>query len=309
MNPDLKTVENLIEIITREVLVSMMEHREHSSAASGDQCKFGCAEGLCVRTCFDRAGSVVSAGAERLSSTIGVIPQDLNLARTIDHTLLKPDATPDQIAQLCFEARKYNFASVCVNPTWVKLCAQLLHGSPVKVCTVIGFPLGASAPEVKAFETRNAVDQGAGEIDMVINIGALKARDLDLVARDINGVVAASHKGGAIVKVIIEAALLTDEEKTIACLLAKEAGADFVKTSTGFASGGATVHDVALMRRVVGPEMGVKAAGGVRTYSDAESMIKAGATRIGASAGVKILQGSGSEKAPESVAASAAKNY
>ena len=252
---------------------------------------------MCVRTCFDRAGRVVSAGAERLSSTIGVIPQDVSLASRIDHTLLKPDATPEQIAQLCFEARKHGFASVCVNPAWVKLCAQLLEGSPVKVCTVIGFPLGASAPEVKAFECRNALDHGATEIDMVINIGALKARDLELVARDIRGVVAAAHGRKAIVKVIIEAVLLTDEEKTIACLLAKEAGADFVKTSTGFAGGGATVHDVALMRRVVGPEMGVKAAGGVRTYEDAESMIKAGATRIGASAGVKIIQGPGGEKA------------
>ena len=217
----------------------------------------------------------------------------------IDHTLLKPDATQDQIAQLCFEARKHGFASVCVNPTWVELCAKLLKGSPVKVCTVIGFPLGATAPEVKAFETQNALDHGATEIDMVINIGALKARDLDLVAKDIRGVVQAAHAAGAIVKVIIEAILLTDEEKTIACLLSKEAGADFVKTSTGFASGGATVHDVALMRRVVGPEMGVKAAGGVRTYEDAENMIKAGATRIGASAGVKIIQGpAGASTAP-----------
>jgi deoxyribose-phosphate aldolase len=199
---------------------------------------------------------------------------------------------------------------VCINPAWVPLCAQLLQGSPVKVCTVIGFPLGASAPEVKAFETQNAIDQGATEIDMVINIGALKARDLELVARDIRGVVQTSHTRRAIVKVIIEAVLLTDEEKTIACLLSKEAGADFVKTSTGFASGGATAHDVALMRRVVGPEMGVKAAGGVRTYEDAENMIKAGATRIGASAGVKIIQGPSSEKAPAGVSpSSAAKNY
>ena len=263
---------------------------------------------MCVRTCFDRAGRVVSAGAERLSSTIGVIPQDSGIARLIDHTLLKPDATPDQIAQLCFEARKHGFASVCINPAWVKLCAQLLHGSPVKVCTVIGFPLGATAPEVKAFETRNAIESGATEIDMVINIGALKARDLDLVARDIRGVVDAAHASGAVVKVIIEAVLLTDEEKTVACLLSKEAGADFVKTSTGFASGGATVHDVELMRRVVGPEMGVKAAGGVRTYADAESMIKAGATRIGASAGVKIIQGPEARPAPAS-AAPAGKSY
>ncbi len=308
MIPDLKTTEQLVEVITREVLVAMMEQQDRAKAAPEcDQCKYSCAEGMCVRTCFDRAGRVVSAGAERLSSTIGVIPQDVNLGKMIDHTLLKPDATPDQIAQLCFEARKYGFASVCINPAWVKLCAQLLSGSPVKTCTVIGFPLGATAPEVKVFECRNALDHGATEIDMVINIGALKSRDLELVARDIRGVVAAAHARGAIVKVIIEAVLLSDEEKTIACLLSKEAGADFVKTSTGFAGGGATVHDVALMRRVVGPEMGVKAAGGVRTYADAESMIKAGATRIGASAGVKILQGPAGEK--PAAAAPAGKSY
>ncbi len=310
MVTDLKTVENVVEIITHEVLAAMIEQRERSKTPEGGQCKFACTDSLCVRTCFDRTGQVVDAGAERLSSTLGVIPQNLDLAKMIDHTLLKPDATQDQIAQLCFEARKYGFASVCVNPTWVELCAQLLKGSLVKVCTVIGFPLGASAPEVKAFETQVALDHGAHEIDMVINIGALKARDLELVARDIRGVVAATHAGGAIVKVIIEAVLLTDEEKTIACLLSKEAGADFVKTSTGFASGGATVHDVALMRKTVGPEMGVKAAGGVRTFEDAENMIKAGATRIGASAGVKIIQGPARGPAPAAAAAlAAAKNY
>ncbi len=297
MNPDMKTVEQLVEIITREVLVAMMEQQQRASIPEGAQCKMDCAAGICVRTCFDRAGKVIDAGAERLSSTIGVIPQDANLASLIDHTLLKPDATPDQIAQLCFEARKYGFASVCVNPAWVKLCAQLLEGSPVKVCTVIGFPLGATAPEVKAFETQNAIDQGATEIDMVINIGALKGRELELVAQDIRGVVSTAHARGIIVKVILETVLLSDEEKTIACLVAKEAGADFVKTSTGFAGGGATVHDVALMRQVVGPEMGVKASGGVKTYEDAEKMIQAGATRIGASAGVKIIQGPSKGKA------------
>ncbi len=295
---DLKTIEQLVEIIAREVLITMLERQEVEAIPGALQCHLSCAEGMCLKTCFDRAGKVVSAGAERLSSTVGVIPQDLRLAKLIDHTLLKPDATPEQVAQLCFEARKYGFASVCVNPTWVRLCSQLLEDSSVKVCTVIGFPLGATAPEVKAFETQNAIEHGAREIDMVINIGALKARDLELVAKDIGGVVKAAHAGGALVKVIIEAALLTDEEKTIACLLAKEAGADFVKTSTGFASGGATVHDVELIRRVVGPEMGVKAAGGVRTYEEAENMIKAGATRIGASAGVKIIQGPADEKAP-----------
>jgi deoxyribose-phosphate aldolase len=291
MIPDTKTVEQLIEIITREVLVAMAEHQQRQSAPEGSYCTIGCAEGLCVKTCFDKAGQVVSAGAERLSSTLGVIPQDAKLARMIDHTLLKADATPDQIAQLCFEARKYGFAAVCVNSAWVELCVKLLEGSPVKVCTVIGFPLGATAPEVKAYEAKTGIEKGAQEIDMVINIGALKARDLELVARDIRGVVQVAKEHGVLVKVIIETSLLTDEEKVIACLLAKEAGADFVKTSTGFSTGGATVHDIELMRRTVGPEMGVKASGGVRTYEDAESMIRAGATRIGASAGVKIIQG------------------
>ena len=308
MDSDLKTVEQLVEIITREVLIAMAEQKQKSALPEGQHCKMNCAEGLCVKTCFDNTGRVVSAGAERLTSTLGGIPHDMTLAGMIDHTLLKPDATPDQIAQLCFEARKHGFASVCVNPGWVPLCAQLLQGSPVKVCTVIGFPLGATAPEVKAFETQNAIDHGATEIDMVLNIGALKARDLDLVARDIRGVVQTAHARGPIVKVILETALLTDEEKTIACLIAKEAGADFVKTSTGFSGGGATVQDIALMRRVVGPEMGVKASGGVRTFEDAESMIKAGATRIGASAGVKIIQGPSAEK-PAAAPAAPAKSY
>jgi len=309
MYPDRKTVEQLVEIITREVLVAMAERQQAAATVEGEQCVYNCADGLCVHTCFDKAGQVVDAGAERLTSTIGMIPQDVNLAKMIDHTLLKPDATPDQIAQLCFEARKYQFASVCVNPAWVKLCAQLLEGSPVKVCTVIGFPLGATASEVKAFETTNAIDQGATEIDMVINIGALKARELELVAKDIRGVVNAAHARGMIVKVILETALLSDEEKTIACLLSKEAEADFVKTSTGFSGGGATVHDIALMRQAVGPEMGVKASGGVRTYEDAESMIKAGATRIGASAGVKILQGPSAAQPAAPASPAPAKSY
>ena len=291
MKPDKKLVEQLVEIITHEVLTAMAEEEARVGTPDGFQCKFDCADQLCVRLCTDRMGNVVTAGAERLSSTLGVIPQDMNLAKMIDHTLLKPDATQQEIAQLCFEARKYGFASVCVNPTWVSLCAQLLQGSQVKVCTVIGFPLGATSSETKAFETENAIRQGATEIDMVINVGALKARDLETVARDIRGVVNAAHARNIIVKVIIETVLLTDEEKTIACLIAKEAGADFVKTSTGFAGGGATVHDVELMRRTVGPQMGVKASGSVRTFEDAASMIKAGATRIGASAGVKIIQG------------------
>ncbi len=282
-------VEKLVEIVAREVLLALAEQDAH--AAHGEHCSEECAEGICVRTCFDRVGQVVSAGATRLTSSLGGIPDDPSVAHMIDHTLLKPDATADQIAQLCFEARKYGFASVCVNPSFVKLCADLLKGTEVKVCTVIGFPLGASAPDVKVFETETALRDGATEIDMVINIGAVKARDLELVARDIQGVVRAGHAAGALVKVIIETSLLNEEEKVTACLLAKEAGADYVKTSTGFAGGGATVEDVALMRRVVGPEMGVKASGGVKDYADAESLIKAGATRIGASAGIKIAQG------------------
>ena len=289
--PDPKLVEQLVEIITHEVLGAMMEEDTRASNPETYHCKFDCADGLCVRTCFDHVGNVIHAGAERISSTLGAIPQESQIAGMIDHTLLKPDATQQEIAQLCYEARKYSFASVCVNPTWVSLCAQLLQGSEVKVCTVIGFPLGATSSETKAFETETAIKQGATEIDMVINVGALKARDLETVAKDIHGVVKAAHPRGAIVKVIIETVLLTDEEKTIASLISKEAGADFVKTSTGFAGGGATVHDIELMRKAVGPQMGVKASGGVRTFEDAESMIKAGATRIGASAGVKIIQG------------------
>ena len=291
MKPDPKLIEQLVEIITHEVLAAMAEQDERAIHPEAFQCKFECADQLCVKMCMDKTGNVVSAGAERLTSTLGIIPGDVNIANMIDHTLLKPDATQQEIAQLCFEARKHGFASVCVNPTWVDLCAQLLKGSNVKVCTVIGFPLGATSSETKAFETKTAIEHGATEIDMVINIGALKARDLELVAKDIRGVVNAAHSHGIIVKVILETALLTDEEKTIASLLSKEAEADFVKTSTGFAGGGATVHDVELMRKTVGPEMGVKASGGVRTFEDAENMIKAGATRIGASAGVKIIQG------------------
>lgn len=213
------------------------------------------------------------------------------LARYIDHTLLKPEASRDQILELCREAVEHHFASVCVNPCWVRLCAEALRGSEVKVCTVIGFPLGATLSTVKAFEAEECIRQGAGEVDMVINIGALKSQEYAKVEEDIRAVVEVAHPRGATVKVIIEAALLTDDEKVKACTLAKAARADYVKTSTGFGPGGATVEDVALMRRVVGPDMGVKAAGGVRTYEDAKAMVQAGATRIGASAGVKIVQG------------------
>ena len=291
MDKKTQEVKHLVEVIAREVLIALNEKEFRTSQPAGDYCTSECAEGICVDTCFNKVGEVVSAGASRITSQLGNIPDDPDIAGLIDHTLLKPDATADQIAQLCYEARKYKFASVCVNPTHVRLCAELLQGTQVKVCTVIGFPLGASSPEVKAFETQTALKDGATEIDMVLNIGALKAGDLTLAAQDIHEVVRVGHAAGAIVKVIIETSLLNDEEKITACLLAKEAGADFVKTSTGFSGGGATVDDVNLMRRVVGPDMGVKASGGVRDFEDAQSMVKAGATRLGASAGVKIVQG------------------
>jgi deoxyribose-phosphate aldolase len=207
----------------------------------------------------------------------------------IDHTLLRPNATEDQIRQLCAEARQFCFATVCVNPAWVALCAELLAGSPVGVCTVIGFPLGATLSAAKAHEAQCCIALGARELDMVINIGALKSHQYAVVEDDIAAVVDTAHPAGASVKVIIEAAFLTDEEKVEACVLAKTAGADYVKTSTGFGPSGATVEDVALMRRTVGPEMGVKAAGGIRTAEDLMAMIAAGATRVGASASVQIM--------------------
>lgn len=218
------------------------------------------------------------------------------IAPMIDHTLLKPTATTAQIEQICAEARQYGFASVCVNPTHVRVCAELLKDAHPAVCTVIGFPLGATASIVKSYETEIAIQDGADEIDMVINIGALKDGNDELVLDDITGVVETAHAKSKLVKVIIETCLLTDKEKERACKLAKEANADFVKTSTGFAGGGATVEDIALMRRVVGTEMGVKAAGGVRSYEDAIAMLEAGATRLGASAGVKIMQGQVSDR-------------
>ncbi len=212
-----------------------------------------------------------------------------NYASYIDHTLLKPEATKDQIVALCAEAKQYGFASVCVNPTWIETAAKELDGAISKVCTVIGFPLGASTTAVKAFETKDAIEKGAGEIDMVINIGALKEQDYETVLNDMKAVVQAAN--GTLVKVIIETCLLTDEEKVKACELAVEAGLDYVKTSTGFSTGGATPEDVALMRKTVGPDLGVKASGGVRSVEDLKAMIAAGATRIGASSGVKIMQG------------------
>jgi deoxyribose-phosphate aldolase len=297
MAVDIQTIENLAEIVTHEILNALVEEEMMSETPQGEYCKVECVDDICVTTCYDEIGHVISAGAERVTNRMGTIPDDLSVAKYIDHTLLKPEATSQQVSQLCAEARKYNFASVCVNPTHVKTCAELLAGSSAKVCSVTGFPLGASLPKTKVFEAQQALADGAQEIDMVINIGALKDRNLELVARDILAVAKVVHAAGGILKVIIETALLTDEEKQIACLLAKEAGADFVKTSTGFSTAGATVEDVALMRRTVGPLLGVKAAGGVRSREDLEKMVKAGATRIGASAGVRIVQSSDKENA------------
>ena len=282
------TIECIIEQITRQVLILIQDDSAMPSAKNGGSRT----PDICSDTYMDHVHPVVTAGADRVASTLGIAPTDTSVAHFIDHTLLKAEATHDQIAQLCYEARKYQFASVCINPTNVKLCAELLEGSGVPVCTVVGFPLGATPTEVKVFETQQAIRDGATEVDMVINVGALKSRDYELVERDIASIARVCHAGNAILKVIIEAALLTDEEKVIASQLSKVAGADFVKTSTGFGPGGATPEDVALMRRVVGPSIGVKAAGGISTFEDAQKMIAAGASRIGASASVKITQGS-----------------
>lgn len=272
----------LIEAITREVLAAL--------GAGGDPSCVGCGAS-CAAHCADKVRDVVAGGATRIQygGRGGDVPRDL--ARYIDHTLLRPDATAADIDRLCAEAKEHGFASVCINPTWVRRAADNLRGTGVAVASVVGFPFGAQTPEIKAMETRRACRDGAREIDMVINIGALKSGMRDQVRADIALVSDACHESGAINKVIIEAALLTDEEKVIACHLAKEAKADYVKTSTGYASGGATVFDVALMREAVGPRIGVKAAGGIRTAEDVQDMIAAGATRIGASAGVKIVTG------------------
>lgn len=263
----------LVEAITREVLSALSTRFD--MAETGDKVR-----------------QVVANGADRVAFHGEAADVPLDLAQYIDHTLLAPDATGEDIDRLCAEAEQFRFASVCINPTWVKRAARDLRGTGVPVCTVIGFPLGATTTEVKTMEARKALRDGAREIDMVINVGALKSGDHELVYGDIAKVVDAAHEVGAICKVILETALLTDEEKVVASALAKRAKADFVKTSTGFGPGGATVYDVALMRETVGPEMGVKASGGVRTADDAEDMIAAGATRIGASAGVQIVGGS-----------------
>jgi deoxyribose-phosphate aldolase len=252
-----------------------------------------CSDQLCVVHNQEGVRTVVRSGADRISAGVGLKDAsfDTSLARMIDHTLLKPEATKQQIEQLCAEARQFQFASVCVNPCYVKYCAQLLRDSKVKVCTVIGFPLGATTTEAKVAEAEQALRDGAQELDMVINVGMLKSGMDTYVEQDIRAVARTAHRASAILKVIIETGLLTDEEKVKACLLAKRAGADFVKTSTGFSKGGATAGDIRLMRKVVGSQLGVKASGGVRTQEQARELIESGADRIGASASVKIILG------------------
>jgi deoxyribose-phosphate aldolase len=247
-------------------------------------------EESCPSFCDADVQRIVDAGAERIGVVLGQQATPGDWASLIDHTLLKPEARESDIKTLCDEAAKFGFASVCVNPSWVKKAAEFLRGTRVPVCTVIGFPLGATLPDVKAYEARRAIFNGAREVDMVINIGALRSGDDCLVEEDIRAVTEAAHENGVLVKVIIETALLTDEEKVRACLASRNAGADFVKTSTGFSTGGATVHDVSLMRQTVGSALGVKASGGVKGIEDARAMFQAGATRIGASVGVKIAQ-------------------
>lgn len=253
---------------------------------------------LCVVHKRGVVDDMINTGAERISAGLGVADAggvEDGLGRFIDHTLLKPEATREQIEQLCSEAKRYKFASVCINPCWISVCADLLRNTGVRVCTVVGFPFGATLTEVKALETETAIQHGAQEVDMVLNIGMLKSGNYDFVESDIRAVVNVAKKHRVLTKTILEACLLNDEEKVKACLLAKRAGADFVKTSTGFSKAGATMGDVALMRRVVGSAMGVKASGGVRTREEAEAMIRSGANRIGASASVKIVGGAGGE--------------
>ena len=272
--------EELIEAVTREVLAAFKEDVDEI-----------CIDGSCAVHSPDKVREIVANGAGRISFSGAAAEVPRDLARYLDHTLLKPEASAADIDELCAEAVEYGFAAVCVNPTWVKRASNNVRDSSVRVASVVGFPLGATPTEIKAMEARRAIRDGAREIDMVINIGALKSGDRDAVRKDIEKVSDACREAGARNKVIIEAALLTDEEIVIASFLAKQAKADYVKTSTGFGPGGATVHDVLLMRETVGPDMGIKAAGGIRSAEDMKEMIAAGATRIGASAGVEIVTG------------------
>jgi deoxyribose-phosphate aldolase len=275
-------VEAIVEAVTKEVLATLAGEAWHECMVClGD----------CVAHNAEDVRSVVAAGATRISFNGKGADVPTDLAGFIDHTLLKPDATAEEIDRMCREAAEYSFASVCVNPYWVRRVAEHLRGTGVATTSVIGFPLGATPPEIKAVEARRALREGADEIDMVMNVGALKSGDYRTVERDIAGVADACRERGAVCKVILETVLLTDEEKVVACRLAVKGKANFVKTSTGFGGGGATVYDVALMREAVGPRIGVKASGGIRTREEAEAMIAAGATRIGASAGIAIVSG------------------
>jgi len=289
-------LERLIEQIT-DVIVARLNGDGDAQAAMCD------CTSECFNRCPERMHRIVDAGASRIGLVLGETASARDWASLIDHTLLKPEANEADIKRLCEEAASYRFASVCVNPAWVRAAACHLRGSGVPGCTVIGFPLGATLPDVKAYEARRAIFDGAREVDMVINIGALKSNDDCLVEHDIRSVVEVAHAEGVLCKVIIETALLTDDEKVSASLAAKRAGADFVKTSTGFSKGGATVADIALMRQTVGADLGVKASGGVKGLDDARAMVQAGATRIGASVGVKIAQEATGVKPTSSAAA------
>lgn len=289
-------IDSLIEQITDAIVARL----NGDGVDQAGMC--GCTS-ECFNRCPERMHRVIDAGAARIGLVLGETASAKDWASLIDHTLLKPEATDEDIKRLCEEAARYRFASVCVNPTWVKVAACSLRGSGIPVCTVIGFPLGATLADVKAYEARRAIFDGAQEVDMVINVGALKSGDDCLVEHDIRSVVEVAHEYQATCKVIIETALLTDDEKVRACLAAKKAGADFVKTSTGFSKSGATVADIALMRRTVGADLGVKASGGVKGLDDARKLVEAGATRIGASVGVKIAQEAAGQKLSGSGAA------
>jgi deoxyribose-phosphate aldolase len=278
-------MERLIEAITDD----LYERLSRPVRAKRDEVCSDCT-GTCADRCAFKMGDFLTAGAGRISAAPGIRKTSPEVAALIDHTLLKPDATEKEVTQLCAEAAEHGFASVCVNPVWVSHCARQLAGSNVKVCTVVGFPLGATLAEIKRAEADRAQDLGAREIDMVISIGLLKSGRLDDVERDVAAVTSVCRKD-VIVKVILETCLLTDDEKRAGCRIAVRAGAHYVKTSTGFSTGGATVDDIALMRAEVGPGVGVKASGGVRDRATLEKMVAAGATRIGASAGVKIVKG------------------
>jgi len=294
MNKD--SLEHLVRVVSEEVHRSL----SHGAQAGGGASCPWCAQ-ACGGHCSTEVHRMVEVGANRVSALAPDASIDRSIASLIDHTLLKADAVYEDIRKICDEAKRYGFASVCINPSMVSLASRFLANSPVRVCTVAGFPLGATLAEVKAFEAEASIVNGAHEIDMVLNIGALKSKDLAAVGRDIQLVVQTCHAREAICKVIVETTYLTDEEKISACSLAKASGADFVKTSTGFGPGGASAKDVALMRSVVGDDVGVKASGGIRDWKMLQEMVQSGATRIGASASVKILQEAKSQQTASSL--------